>query len=123
MNAPNFSPAQLLEELRGRGVVLTAIGDRLRYDAPAGAIGDLIGDLQRFKPQLIELLDADTQIVASRAATAPVTIDVVEYVRARSAGYWARQRAHAEVARRMPVGERAELERLIKRLDAGLEIE
>ena len=84
---------------------------------------DLIGDLQKFKPQLIELLDADTQIVASRAATPPANIDVVEYVRARSAGYWARQRIHAEIARRMNQADFGELARSLLRLDGGQEIE
>ena len=52
------SATALLSELTRRGVELRANGDRLAYDAPRGAIGDLLPDLARFKTQLLELLAA-----------------------------------------------------------------
>ena len=53
-HAPDVSA--LLLELSRRGVELHRRGDRLAYDAPRGVIGDLLPDLARFKPQLLELL-------------------------------------------------------------------
>lgn len=53
------NPEALLSELNSRGVLLHANGDRLSYDAPAGAIADLIPDLKKFKLQLLELLAPD----------------------------------------------------------------
>ena len=142
MNAPKFSPALLLDELNRRGVQLTAIGDRLRYDAPAGAIGDLIGDLQKFKPQLLEMLGADARIVAQgeTAATAappasvPARVDVVQYVRAKSAAYWARKRTEpqgsadryqvrSELRVLMSDDDARELGHILIKLDKGEEIE
>ena len=91
---------------------------------PAGAIGDLIGDLQKFKPQLLKLLDADAQIVRAGAAAAPsARSEIVEYIRVRSQGYWAWQRIHVEVARMMNRADRDELARLVRALDKGEELE
>ena len=97
MNAPEFSPALLLAELNRRGVQLTATGDRLRYDAPAGTIGDLLPDLARFKPALLELL---------------ITPDDV-----------ARARVLPALAQRMDDDDILQLGRLLLKLDAGEEIE
>lgn len=46
----------LLELLERRGARLEARGDRLAVDAPRSLIGAFAGDIQRFKPQLLELL-------------------------------------------------------------------
>ena len=54
----NGGALALLDELTRRGVVIGANGDRLALDAPKGAIGDLLPDLARFKPELLELLTA-----------------------------------------------------------------
>ena len=54
--APEVSPASLLAELSQRGARIETRDGGLSIDAPRGAIGDLIGDLQKFKPQLLNLL-------------------------------------------------------------------
>ena len=64
MSAYN-SPALLLEALTARGVILHRNGDRLAFDAPRGAIGEFLPDIQRFRPALLELLE--------RPAKAPET--------------------------------------------------
>ncbi len=46
----------LLATLHGRGVVVTLDGDSLELDAPKGSLSDLLPDVQRFKPALLELL-------------------------------------------------------------------
>lgn len=57
--SPLAAPRLLLEQLRRRGVTVAANGAKLAFDAPRGALDDLLPDLQRFKPQLLELLEAD----------------------------------------------------------------
>lgn len=49
---------QLLELLEQRGARLFRRGDRLAIDAPRGALLDLAPELAKFKPALLELLDA-----------------------------------------------------------------
>lgn len=76
MNAPTTGAPELrdasamLAELNRRGVVLRANGDRLAIDAPRGSIGDLLPELQRFKPALLELL-ASSAATGDETATAP----------------------------------------------------
>lgn len=50
------SPVRLLDELHRRGAIVEARGDNLAIDAPRGAIADLLPDLAKFKPALLELL-------------------------------------------------------------------
>jgi len=54
VNAP-----ELLSTLRARGVVARREGDALKLDAPKGAVADLLSELQRFKPVLLELLETE----------------------------------------------------------------
>ena len=63
MNAP-----ALLLELSQRGVSVQVRGDKLRL-LPKGAAGDLLCDVARFKPQLIELLGAPNAFPASAPPT------------------------------------------------------
>ncbi len=52
-----MTPNQLLEELSSRGARLEVNGERLRVQAPAGAVtDDLKAALRRDKPTLIKLL-------------------------------------------------------------------
>jgi hypothetical protein len=52
----------VLQECARRGVLLTATGDRLRVDAPPGAVTDALRQaLAREKPAIIEVLQADAQ--------------------------------------------------------------
>jgi len=49
--------SELLADLRARGVVVEARGDRLRLDAPAGVLTDELRDVVRaHKPRLLALL-------------------------------------------------------------------
>ena len=53
MNAP-----ELLAELQGRGVVLEAVGGRLRFDAPRGALTPALRQaMQQHKGELLELAE------------------------------------------------------------------
>lgn len=52
----------LREELTLRGVRLEPNGDRLNYRAPKGAVADLLPDIQRFKPALLELLEWEANL-------------------------------------------------------------
>ncbi len=99
MNAP-----ELLAAVRRRGATAwREIGDdgtAVLVIAPREAIGDLLPDLARFKPALLELLTPDGG-------------DAI-----------ARQRVKPELARRMDNDDDViELGRLLLRLDAGEEIE
>ena len=98
MSAPIETPAALLAELSARGVLLHADGDRLRYDAPRGAIGDLLPDLARFKPALLEIL-ATPDDATARACVMP------------------------ELRRLLPDADVVEIGHLILRLDRGEPIE
>jgi hypothetical protein len=49
---------ELLATLHRRGVVVTLDGDGLELDAPKGSLSDLLPDVQKFKPALLELLTA-----------------------------------------------------------------
>jgi hypothetical protein len=71
MSAYPTAPA-LLAELARRGVILQSDGERLRYDAPRGAVADLLPDLARFKPALLELA-APKSSSAPAAPEAPAT--------------------------------------------------
>ncbi len=53
---PETDAPHLLATLRGRGVIVATDGEKLLLDAPRGALEDLLPDLQRFKPALLELL-------------------------------------------------------------------
>jgi hypothetical protein len=55
-SATSFDAPALLGELRRRGAALERRGDKLHLEAPRGTIGDLLPDVARFKPQLLELL-------------------------------------------------------------------
>lgn len=46
----------LLAELSRRGVILQSDGKILELDAPRGALADLLPEIARFKPALLELL-------------------------------------------------------------------
>jgi hypothetical protein len=64
-----MTPAGLLAELRGRGVRLEAVGDRLRVDAPAGVLTTAErAAIQAQKPALIALVrESDAHDVAAIA--------------------------------------------------------
>lgn len=46
----------LLTELRGRGVTVAFSGHSLQFDAPRGVMRDLLPEVARLKPALLELL-------------------------------------------------------------------
>ncbi len=101
--------AELLATVRRRGATARReIGDdgmAVLVIAPREAIGDLLPELARFKPALLELLSPDV-------AAATDDDDI------------ARQRVKPEFARRMDNDDDVlELGRLLLRLDAGEEIE
>ena len=53
-----MNATELLAELHSRGVVLEAAGERLRYDAPKGALTpELRAALAEHKAELLELVD------------------------------------------------------------------
>ena len=53
-----MNAAELLAELNRRGVALEAVGDRLRYDAPKGALTpELRAAMAEHKAELLELID------------------------------------------------------------------
>jgi hypothetical protein len=64
----------LLVELNRRGVRLELSGGRLRFDAPRGAMADLLPDVARFRVALVELLAAPPE--PPRPAPAPTWRDV-----------------------------------------------
>ena len=52
-----MTAAELLRELRRRGVKLTVNGDRLRYEAPRGALTpELLEAMRQHKPELMRML-------------------------------------------------------------------
>lgn len=54
-----MTPQELLAELDRRGVILTPVGDKLRYDAPAGVLTpDLKEAMRQHKADLLVLLRA-----------------------------------------------------------------
>jgi len=53
---PETDAPHLLATLRGRGVLVATDGEKLLLDAPRGVLADLLPNLQRFKPALLELL-------------------------------------------------------------------
>jgi hypothetical protein len=67
MSAFSTAPA-LLAELARRGVILQSDGERLRYDAPRGAVADLLPALARFKPALLELAAPQSSSTSSAPA-------------------------------------------------------
>ena len=73
-----MSPAEvLLCELRSRGVIVSAIGGRLRWKAPAGTMTpELIAQAQAHKTELLALLGAEEAKIAWRT----------EAMRAKSTG-------------------------------------
>lgn len=57
-----MTAAELLRELRRRGVKLTVNGDRLRYEAPPGALtAELLDAMRKYKPQLLRLLAGESR--------------------------------------------------------------
>ena len=76
-----MTAAELLAELRRRGVKLTVNGDRLRYEAPRGALTpELLEAMRQHKPELLRLLSRP-----------PIPQDVVAGVEAAlRAGRWVR---------------------------------
>lgn len=57
-----MTPAELLLELNRRGVRLTAEGDRLRYEAPPGALtAELLDAMRKYKPELLCLLTRESR--------------------------------------------------------------
>lgn len=72
MSAFSTAPA-LLAELARRGVILQTDGERLRYDAPRGAVADLLPALARFKLALLESLTVPQSSSAPAAPEAPAT--------------------------------------------------
>lgn len=71
--AANASPVALLAELTRRGARIEASGNALAIDAPRGAVADLLPDLQRFKPALLELLTAPESSSAPAPPEPPAT--------------------------------------------------
>ena len=56
----------LLAELRGLGVVLSAQGDRLAFDAPAGVLGDdLLGRMRAERDRLLVALRSEASAVVA----------------------------------------------------------
>jgi len=92
---------ELLETIEARGGALTVKRDggaaKIQI-APRGLVCDLAGAIQKFKPALLELLDAPTD--ATRRA-----------------------RVRPELRRQMPDADVLELGRLLLKLDAGEPIE
>lgn len=119
---------ELLAQVEARGgsvaVARDATGAAMLKITPRGLVPDLLPELAKFKPALLELLGADTQTFVHhwKAATVP-NAEIVEYVRAKSAAYWSRQRIQSEVARWMNDADRAEVAQLVRALDNGEEIE
>lgn len=65
-----MTPAELLVALRGRGVRLRVVGDRLRVNAPAGQLSeDDWNTLAAYKPALLALLQPE------RETSTPVGLD------------------------------------------------
>lgn len=57
-----MTAVELLTELRTRGAMVTAMGDRLRIEAPQGSIGpDLVTELSAHKAELLAALSAPEQ--------------------------------------------------------------
>ena len=72
MTAPLPTAAKLLTDLRRAGVVLSVNGDRLAFDAPAGAMTPaVVATLKARKPELLAVLSGD---YLSAAAALLVTI-------------------------------------------------
>lgn len=66
-----MNPAELLVELRRRGVVLTAECERLWFDAPAGAMtADMRQALAASKPAILALLALPEELVVLMARAA-----------------------------------------------------
>jgi hypothetical protein len=66
-----MTAAKLLADLRRVGVVLSVKGERLTFDAPAGALtADLKDAMRRHKPELIGLLKRGTVYVNPTATAA-----------------------------------------------------
>lgn len=71
--------AELLTGLHARGVILTARGDRLRYDAPRGALTpDDKALLVRFKPEILSLLSPPPPTSADWARKAASLLSTIE---------------------------------------------
>ncbi len=71
MNAP--TPEALLAELRMRGVSLSALGDRIRVEAPPRTVtAELRQALIEHKPALLALLDAEARGQMAGAGTGEV---------------------------------------------------
>lgn len=70
-----MTASQLLATLANRGATtrseLNADGEPVLVITPRSAIGDLLPELQKFKPAILELLASDPATVAVEAATAP----------------------------------------------------
>jgi hypothetical protein len=61
-----MTPDALLEDLRARGVELSAQGNRLRVEAPAGLLTpELRQALVTYKPALLKLLEASAHLERS----------------------------------------------------------
>lgn len=58
LDVSGFDAPALLDELRRRGAALERRGALLHLEAPRGSVADLLPDLARFKPALLELLSA-----------------------------------------------------------------
>lgn len=75
-----MTTAQLLKELRRRGVLLEVVGDRLRVTAPHGAVRDLLPDLTEHKAMLLDLvglaapLAVFSTFVANSACSPPSSV-------------------------------------------------
>jgi hypothetical protein len=72
----------LLAELQGRGVAVALSGDSLQFDAPRGAMRDLLPEVARLKPALLELLSHGDRYAPSAAsgAAARFWADVAEAI-------------------------------------------
>lgn len=73
----------LLAELQGRGVAVALSGDSLQFDAPRGAMRDLLPEVARLKPALLELLghgDRYAPKVAPGADAARFWADVADAI-------------------------------------------
>ena len=74
MTAPAPSAITLLADLRRSGVILIANGDRLGFDAPAGAMTPAVRAILRArKPELLAVLRGDyvNAAVAALVSSAP----------------------------------------------------
>ncbi len=104
-----MSASSLLVELEKRGVAVSFSGDSLLFDAPRGAMRELLPEVARLKPALLELLQH-----GDRYAVEAPTVTV-----ARGPDNLMAQRVAARFNREFSPAEIEEYNRAVFALDAG----